>query len=106
MRRAFGANGIKRSLTLDPRTPNGRRSSTEVERLRGANGQLSTDLAEAKAKCVELDLRLQAALRSKETDASAAAAREEVLRTEAEQARTRADTMSQSLAEVSQPFIL
>lgn len=49
---------------------------------------------------MELDLRLQAALKSKETDASAAAAREEVLRAEAEQARNRADTMSQSLAEV------
>lgn len=82
---------------------NVRRLSTEVERLRSANGQLTTNLAEAKAKCVELDLRLQAALKSKETDASAAAAREDVLRAEAEQARTRADTMSQSLAEV--PYI-
>ena len=87
-------------LSLPSHAPNHRRLSTEVERLRGANGQLSTNLAEAKAKCVELDLRLQAALKSKETDASAAAAREEVLRAQAEQARTRADTMSQSLAEV------
>lgn len=77
--------------------------STEVERLRGANERLSTNLEEAKATCVELDLRLQAALKSKETDASAAAAREEVLRAEVEQARTRADTMSQSLAEVYMP---
>lgn len=69
--------------------------------MRGANGQLATNLAEAKAKCVELDLRLQAAIKSKETDASAATAREQVLRSEAEQARTRADTMSQSLAEVN-----
>ncbi|CAM9362196.1 unnamed protein product, partial [Pylaiella littoralis] len=75
------------------------RLSTEVDRLRGANKQLTKNLASTKAKCLELDLQLQAALKSKEMEASAAAVREGVLRTDAEQARSRADTMSQSLAE-------
>ncbi|CAM9091191.1 unnamed protein product [Ectocarpus fasciculatus] len=75
------------------------RLSTEVERLRGENGHLTKGIAVAEARGSELELRLQAALKSKETDASAADAREEALRATAEQARTRADTMSQSLAE-------
>ncbi|CBJ27161.1 hypothetical protein Esi_0058_0033 [Ectocarpus siliculosus] len=75
------------------------RLSTEVERLRGDNGHLRKGIAVAEARGSELELRLQAALKSKETDATAAAAREEALRATAEQARTRADTMSQSLAE-------
>ncbi len=78
----------------------GGRLSAEVEKLRGVNAQLTANLAEAKTKTLEGEIHLQAALKSKETDASAAAAREQVLRAEAEQARTRADTMSQSLAEV------
>lgn len=82
----------------------GRRLSTEVERLRGVNAELTANLAEAKAKSLEAELHLQAALKSKEIDASAATAREEVLRAEAEQARTRTDTMSQSLAEVCVGF--
>lgn len=79
---------------------NDHRLSREVDRLRGTNEQLTENVAATKAKCLELDLHLQAALKGKEMEASAAAAREGVLRTEAEQARSRADTMSQSLAEV------
>ncbi|CAM9516260.1 unnamed protein product [Ectocarpus sp. 4 AP-2014] len=75
------------------------RLTTEVERLRGENGHLTRGIADAEARGSELELRLQAALKGKETDAAAAAAREEALRATAEQARARADTMSQSLAE-------
>ncbi|CAM9472386.1 unnamed protein product [Ectocarpus sp. 13 AM-2016] len=75
------------------------RLSTAVERLRGENGHLTRGIAVAEARGSELELRLQAALKSKETDAAAAAAREEALRATAEHARARADTMSQSLAE-------
>ncbi|CAB1113082.1 unnamed protein product [Ectocarpus sp. CCAP 1310/34] len=76
------------------------RLSTEVERLRGENGHLMRGIADAEARGSELELRLQAALKSKEIDAAAGAAREEALRATAEQARARADTMSQSLAEM------
>lgn len=79
---------------------NDRRLSTEVDRLRAANEQLTKNVAAAKAKCLKLELHLQAALKSQETEASAAAARVEVFRSEAEQARNRTDTMTQSLAEV------
>ncbi|CAM9302587.1 unnamed protein product [Scytosiphon promiscuus] len=73
--------------------------STEIERQGVVNRQLTNGLTAAKAKTVELELRLQAALKGKETDASSAAAREAMLHAEVEQARARADTMSQTLAE-------
>lgn len=82
----------------------GYRLSAEIIRLKSANEQLTKTVAATKTKCLELDLHLQAALESKEMEASAASAREGVLRTEAEQARSRADTMSQSLAEVKKPL--
>lgn len=79
---------------------NGCRLSTEIERQRGANAKLTEALAAAKAKSSELKHQGEAERKTAEADASAAVAREEVLRAEMEQARTRADAMGQSLAEV------
>lgn len=72
----------------------------EVDHLRNSNWQLTEDLAATKAKASELALHVEAALKDKETSALAAATREQVLQAEIEHARARADTMSQSLAEV------
>lgn len=44
---------------------------------------------------------MEALLSSKEANTSAAIAREELLRADVDQARTRADALSQSLAEVT-----
>ncbi|CAM9103918.1 unnamed protein product, partial [Laminaria digitata] len=67
--------------------------------LRRANVQLTEAMAASKTKSSELEQHVKTLLKDKEAGESATAAREELLRAEIEQARTRADTMSQSLAE-------
>lgn len=57
-------------------------------------------MAASKKKNSELEQQVKTSLKDKEDGESVAAARAELLRGEIEQARSRADTMSQSLAEV------
>lgn len=66
--------------------------------------QLTEAMTASKTKSSELEQHVKTLLKDKEAGESAAAAREELLRAEIEQARTRADSMSQSLAEVCSAF--
>lgn len=77
-----------------------RRLSTRIQELQASNSSLAESLSSAKVELSELGHLVEAAQKDKQSSAAAGAAREEVLRTEVEQARSRADTLSHSLAEV------
>lgn len=76
------------------------RLSTQIEQLQASNSSLAEALSAAKVKLSELGHQAKATQRDQDASTAAAAAREEVLRAELEQARARADTMSHSLSEV------
>lgn len=84
---------------LTENTTHGRLSS-ELERLAVVNAELTQSVTDAKVKCSELERRIEVVHKSKNDGGAAAAAREEALKAEVEQARAMAGRMSQSLAQV------
>lgn len=84
---------------LTENTTRGRLSS-ELERLVGVNAELAQSVTDAKVKCSDLERRIEVFRKNEKDGMSAAAAREEALKAEVEQARAMVGRMSQSLEQV------
>lgn len=76
------------------------RLSSELERLAGVNAELTQSVTDAKGKCSDLERRIEVFRKSEKDGVAVAAAREEILKAEKEQARAMVGRMNQSLAQV------